>query len=71
MLKIQQRTTKPLIFCIPSVADSFEVAKKFNRVRKILNKRRAPYFLSFKEAANSISLLCDYAEFLRSHNIKI
>ena len=71
MLKIQARTTKPLIFCIPSVADSLLIAKKFNRVRKILNKRRAPYFLSFRDAANSISLLCDYAEFLRAHNIKI
>ncbi|MFW9898820.1 MAG: CoA-binding protein [Candidatus Thorarchaeota archaeon] len=71
MLKIQQRTEKPIIFCIPSVADSIDIAKKFNRVRKILNKKRALYFLSFRDAANSISLLCDYADYLRSRNIEI
>jgi len=67
MLKLQAKTTKPIVFCIPSVADSFEVAKKFNRARKVLNKRRALWFLSFREAANCISLICDYADYLRTH----
>ncbi len=70
ILEIQDRTLKPIIVCIPSVADSIEIAKKFNVVRKFLNRKRAPYFLSLKEAANSISLLCDYADYLKSQNIQ-
>ena len=71
MLKIQARTSKPLIFCFPSIGDSVELAKKFDHIRKILNKKRTLYFLSFRDAANSISLFCDYIDYLESRNIEI
>lgn len=67
MIKIQQQSSKPFLFCIPTIADSFDLAKKFNRVKKLLNKKRQIYFLSLRDAANSISLLCDYAEYLEDH----
>ena len=71
MIKIQQQTYKPMLFCLPSVADSIDLAKKFNKVRRLLNKYRQLYFLSFRDSANSISLFCDYAEYLKSHNIEL
>ena len=70
MIKIQQQTSKPFLFCLPSVADSIELAKKFNRDKKLLNKYRQLYFLSLRDSANSISLFCDYADYLKSHNIE-
>ena len=69
--KQSNKSNKPFLFCLPSVADSIELAKKFNKVRKLLNKYRQLYFLSFRDSANSISLFCDYAEYLKSHNIEI
>jgi len=71
MFKIQERTTKPIIYCFPSIADSLETAKKFNSLKKILNKRRAPYFLSLRDAAKSLSSFCDYSEYLQSRNGEI
>ncbi len=71
MIQIQQTTLKPFLFCLPSIADSFDLAKRFKKVKKLLTKHRQLYFLSLKEAANSISLFCDYADFLKSHNIHI
>ena len=71
MFKIQERTTKPIIFCFPSIADSIETAKKFNTLKKILNKRRALYFLSLRDAAKSLSSFCEYYEYLRSRNSEI
>jgi len=71
IFKIQERTTKPIIFCFPSIADSIETAKKFNTLKKILNKRRALYFLSLRDAASSLSSFCDYYEYFQSRNGEI
>ncbi|MBA7675334.1 hypothetical protein ES703_83565 [subsurface metagenome] len=64
MIKIQKRISKPFAFCLPSIADSIELAKKFNSVKKNLHKNRVLYFFSLKEAAKSISLFCDYCDYL-------
>jgi hypothetical protein len=56
---------------LPWIADSFDLAKRFKKVGKLLRKQRQLYFLSFRDAANSISLFCDYADFLKSHDIQI
>jgi len=64
MIKIQKRISKPFAFCLPSIADSIELAKKFNGVKKNLHKNRILYFFSLKEAAKSISLFCDYCDYL-------
>jgi acyl-CoA synthetase (NDP forming) len=69
MIKIQQKTSKPFVFCLPSIADSFELAQRFKDVKKILHKHRSLYYFSFKDAAESLSLFCNYSEFLKSHNI--
>ncbi|MFX0072247.1 MAG: CoA-binding protein [Candidatus Hermodarchaeota archaeon] len=71
MIKIQQTTSKPFLFCLPSIADSFELAKKFNSAQKILNKNRQLYFLNLRDAAKSISLFCDYIDYLKSHDLEI
>ena len=66
MIKIQKSTKKPFMFCLPSIADSSELAARFSTVRKILHVERVLYFFSLRDAANSISLYCDYVEFLNS-----
>jgi len=71
MIKIQNITTKPFAFCLPNIADSLEIAQRFSAAKKTLHQERLLYFFSMKEAAISFSFLCDYAEFLRSRNIKI
>ena len=71
MIRIQQSTTKPFVFCLPSIADSFELSKKFNIIKRILNKKRVLYFFSFRDAAKSISLFCDYNDYLKSRKISI
>jgi acyl-CoA synthetase (NDP forming) len=71
IFKIQERTTKPIIFCFPSIADSLETAKKFHKLKKMLNRRRALYFLSLRDAAKSISSFCDYYEYIQSRNGEI
>ncbi len=71
IFKIQERTTKPIIFCFPSIADSIETAKKFHKLKKMLNRRRALYFLSLRDAAKSISSFCDYYEYIQSRNGEI
>jgi acetyltransferase len=67
MIDIQQRTNKPFVFCLPSIADSFDLAKKFDISKKLLNKKRQLYFLSLRDAAYSISKFCDYVDFLKLH----
>ncbi|MFX1315696.1 MAG: CoA-binding protein [Promethearchaeota archaeon] len=69
MIKIQKKASKPFAFCLPSIADSFELAQRFKQVKRELHKNRILYFLSFQDAANSFSLLCDYVDFLKSHKI--
>lgn len=71
MTKIQKNTLKPFIICLPSIADSFELAQRFKHVKKILHKYRVLYFLSLRDAAKSLSLFCDYVDFLKSRNIEI
>ena len=71
MFKLQDRTTKPIVYCFPSIADSIETAKKFNSLKKMLNKRRALYFLSLRDAAKSLSSFCDYYEYIQSRNGEI
>lgn len=71
IFKIQERTKKPILFCFPSIADSLDLAKKFNKLKVILNRKRALYFLSYRDAANSLSHLCDYCEYLLSRNGEI
>jgi len=71
MIKVQKNTLKPFIFCLPSIADSFELAQRFKQVKKILHEHRVLYFFSLRDTANSLSLLCDYVDFLKPRNIEI
>ena len=66
MIQIQKSTRKPFMFCLPSIADSSELAARFSTVRKILHNERVMYYFSLRDAAKSISLYCDYIEFLNS-----
>ena len=69
MIRIFKSTSKPFAFCLPNIADDSVLAKRFNSAKKLLHKKRVLYFLSLRDAAKSISLFCDYFEFLKSHNI--
>ncbi|UCD01509.1 MAG: CoA-binding protein [Promethearchaeota archaeon] len=71
MIRIFESSLKPFAFCLPNIADDKALAKRFNSAKKLLHKKRVLYFLSLREAARSISLLCDYVDFLKSHNIPI
>ena len=66
MIKIQKSTKKPFMFCLPSIADSSELASRFSTVKKTLHKERVLYFFSLRDAARSISLYCNYIDFLNS-----
>ncbi|MBD3215462.1 MAG: hypothetical protein GF311_22825 [Candidatus Lokiarchaeota archaeon] len=68
MVKLQQKVKKLLVFCLPSLADSMKLAKKFEKAKKILHRERALYYFSLKEAANSLNLLCSFAEFCKIKN---
>ncbi|MHA1669188.1 MAG: CoA-binding protein [Promethearchaeota archaeon] len=67
MIKTLRKSGKPFAFSLPSISDSLEIAKKFSNVQKVLHKQRILYFFSLSEAAKSLSLLCDYSEYLCSH----
>ncbi|NVM34445.1 MAG: hypothetical protein HWN81_02545 [Candidatus Lokiarchaeota archaeon] len=69
MIRIFESTSKPFAFCLPNIADDSDLAKRFNSAKKLLHKKRVLYFLSLRDAAKSISLFCNYFEFLKSHNI--
>ncbi len=69
MIKCCESSSKPFAFCLPNIADDINLAKRFNTVKKLLHKKRVLYFLSLRDAAKSISFLCDYVEFLKSHKI--
>jgi len=71
MIKIQKSTKKPFMFCLPSIADSSELAQRFSTVKKILHEERVLYFLSLRDAAKSLSLYCDYVEYLNSRKNEI
>lgn len=70
MLKILQNQNKPFAFSLPSISDSLELAKKFANVQKLLHQQRALYFFSLRDAAKSISLLCDYTDYLKSRGYR-
>ena len=61
---------KPLALIMPSIADSEEIAQRFSKVKKTLHNKRVLYYLSTRDAARSISLYCDYTEFL-NRNIEL
>ncbi len=69
MIKCFESTSKPFAFCLPNIADDITLAKRFNTAKKLLHKKRVLYFLSLRDAAKSISFLCDYIDFLKSHKI--
>jgi len=71
MIRNFESSLKPFAFCLPNIADDSALAKRFNSAKKLLHKKRVLYFLSLRDASRSISLLCDYMEFLKSHNIPI
>ena len=66
MIEIQKSTNKPFMFCLPSIADSSELANQFSTVKKKLHEERVLYFFSLRDAAQSISFYCDYIDFLNS-----
>lgn len=69
MIRCFESSSKPYAFCLPNIADDSTLAKKFDSVKKLLHKKRVLYFFSLRDSAKSISLLCDYMDFLRSHKI--
>ncbi|MFX1308825.1 MAG: CoA-binding protein [Promethearchaeota archaeon] len=71
MIDVRDSVSKPYAFCLPNLADDSGLAKRFNSAKKFLHKKRVLYFLSLRDAARSISLLCNYVEFLKSHNVPI
>lgn len=67
MIKLQKSTSKPFAFCLPSIADDLIIAKRFQKGKKQLHNERVLYYLTLREAAKSISHLCNYSDFLRTH----
>ncbi len=68
LINIQKSTLKPLAICLPSIADEAALGTRFEHGKKALHKERVLYYQTLKEAAKSLSLLCDYADYLRAHN---
>ena len=71
MIAIRDTILKPFAFCLPNIADDGLLAKRFNSAKKLLHKKRILYFISLRNAAKSISFLCNYVEFLKAQNIPI
>lgn len=69
MIILQKESSKPFIYCLPSLADSAELVNKFEKAKKVLHKERSLYYFSLKEAANSLDILCRYVEHIKSHNL--
>ena len=69
MIKIQKSSSKPFAFCMPSIADSSELAKQFSSVKKVFHEERVLYFFSLRDGAKSLSYFCDYIEYLKSRGI--
>ena len=64
LAEIQKTTRKPLVICMPSIADSLEIAQRFSSAKKQLHKQRMLYYFNLRDTAKSLSLYCDYNEFL-------
>ncbi|MBD3197877.1 MAG: hypothetical protein GF317_22690 [Candidatus Lokiarchaeota archaeon] len=71
MIKLEKTTHKPFIYCLPSLADSLELVRKFEKAKKILHKNRSLYFFSLNNCAKSITHLVHYSEFLKKEKKKI
>lgn len=69
MVKTLDQFNKPFALIMPSIADSEDLLQRFSIIKKTLHKKRVLYYLSTRDAARSISLYCDYMEFL--NRIKI
>ena len=65
MIKVQELTSKPIAFILPSIADSLDLAQRFNAVKRTLHGEKILYFFSLNEAARSLSLYCDYIDYLK------
>ncbi|KKN39357.1 hypothetical protein LCGC14_0744260 [marine sediment metagenome] len=70
MIKICSISSKPFAFCLPSIADNAKLAHRFNSAKKLLHDKRILYYLSLRDAARSISLLCKYSEFIKFHGVE-
>ena len=71
MIAIRDSISKPFAFCLPNISDDNDLAKRFNSSKKLLHKNRVLYFFSLRNAAKSISSLCDYVEFKESRGLPI
>ena len=65
MAEIQKTTQKPFAICLPSIADSIELAQRFSSAKKSLHRDRVLYYFNLRDSAKSLSLYCDYIEFLK------
>ena len=66
LAQLQKTTPKPLVICMPSISDSIEIAQRFSSAKKHLHENRILYYFNLRDAARSLSLFCDYANFI--HN---
>jgi len=64
LAELQKTTPKPLVICMPSISDSIKLAQRFSSAKKHLHKNRILYYFNLRNAAKSLSLLCDYVDFL-------
>jgi acetyltransferase len=71
MIAIRDSISKPFAFCLPNIADDNDLAKRFNSSKKLLHKNRVLYYFSLRNAAKSISSLCNYVEFKKSRGLPI
>jgi acetate---CoA ligase (ADP-forming) len=70
MISAIEKSEKPYAFVIPSIGEDVELSTKFSKAKKLIHKKRAMYYLNLRDAALSLSHLCDYVEFLRAHGYK-
>jgi hypothetical protein len=71
LVEIQKTTNKPFAICLPSIADSLELSQRFSSTKKILHKERMLYYFSLRDAAISLSLYCNYIDYLKFHSFEI
>lgn len=70
MIKLEKKTPKPVVFCPPAIADAPDLAKRFDKSRKFLHRERVLYFFDLRDAARSLSHLCDYTDFIKQNHAK-
>ena len=70
MIAALEKSEKPYAFVIPSIGEDVELSTKFSKAKKLLHKKRAMYYLNLRDAALSLSHLCNYVDFLRTHGYK-